>query len=123
VKGSDAFQQRARAYWMAFEGVRHRAWWARLGARLWLARLAGFSIADKTWLAIVLADLEQFCRARTDQTTFVADDPSGRIQAYAEGLRQAYLRIRGMIDLTPAEYQRALALLEREEREDQSYAA
>jgi hypothetical protein len=123
VSARNAFRLRVTAYRAAFGALHHRAWWARLGTRLGLARVYRLVRSENTYLAIALADLERFCRARPDQTTFVPDDPTGRTQAYAEGLRQAYLRIAAHVALTPAEYHRALEALAEDERGDQQYAA
>ena len=121
---SATFNARVQAYKRAFDGATPGAWWARMLSRVPGARrIIQWTLSDRTWMSVVLADLERFCRARSDQTTFLADDPNGRLQAYAEGLRQGYLRLRASMDITPEEQRRALTLLEREETEDQIHAA
>lgn len=102
---AEVWRERVRNYKRAFEDGAPLAgrWWARLGARLGIARLARFVLADQTWQALVLADLERFCHAGREQTTHVHDDPTGRDSAQLEGRRQVYLRIVGYVALTPAE--------------------
>lgn len=53
---------------------------------------------------VVMSDLAEFCYA--NKPTFSMDDPSGRIQAYREGRREVYLRIREFLNLTDAEIDR-----------------
>ena len=106
MTAGDRFRERVRAYRMAFLGAAPSAWWARLAARIGLARLARFFLADPTWLAIVLAELREECDARRDQTTFERDDAAGRVQAFREGKRQAYLYLERMIGLDPGEIDR-----------------
>jgi hypothetical protein len=95
-----------------------RSWWARAAAKLGLAPLARFVLADQTWLAIVLADLEQFCSAGIEDTSHIKDDPSGRNSALQEGRRQVYLRISGCVALTPAEMLALERAIFSEEKDD-----
>lgn len=69
-------------------------------------------IAERTWLATVLADFQRVCLAADDQTTFAE---SARISAYNEGMRQAYLYLRRILALTPEEIRVESDRLDREE--------
>lgn len=116
-------REKIRAYRRAFEGTEPRRRWARIGAALGLGPALRFMLSDSTWLSIVLADLERFCHARDDQTTYVDEDPTGRAQAQLEGRRQVYMRLRAYIAMTPAEEGRLYAALLAEELEEQRNAA
>lgn len=116
------------AYKRAFDGAEpalRAHWFVRLVVRLGLAGFARFALADQTWLAIVLADLERFCHARWDQTTheYSAKDPHGRDTAQLEGRRLVYLRIAGRVALTPAEIDLMIAADLEEQREIQTDAS
>lgn len=121
---SDELREKVRVYKRAFSGAEPRGLAARIGARLGLAWLARYVLSDQLWLGIVLADLERFCHARHDQTTFVLDDPTGRDQAQLEGRRQVYLRLSGYLAMTPLELSRlADVQSDATDEEDQTRAA
>lgn len=117
MHAGERFRARVGAYQTALNAARPSAWWARLLAWLGLARLARFFLQDRTWLSVVLADFERHCGARSDQAIFVEDDPNGRISAYNEGHRQAFLHLARLLGIPPLELEREAARLEREERE------
>lgn len=115
------------AYKRAFEGAGELRghWFVRLVVRLRLAGFARFALSDQTWLAIVLADLERFCKAASDQTTHELSqyDPHGRDSALNEGARLVYLRIAKNLALTPAEYDRMMRTTREEQEEMQTDAS
>ena len=117
MSASERFRERVGVYQRAFDQA-ERGRWQRLLAWLGLGRLARFFLQDRTWLAVVLADFERHCGARADQMIFVEDDPQGRVSAYNEGHRQAYLYLARLLGLSPKEIAAEAERLEREEREE-----
>jgi hypothetical protein len=117
VTAGDRFAAKVRAYQSAFDGVDPVPRLVRLLVFLGLARRAHWFIHEKTWLAVVLADFERHCGARADQAIFVDDDPAGRISAYNEGHRQAFLHLSRLLRIPPEQLAVEADRLDREESE------
>jgi hypothetical protein len=116
VTAGQRFRERVRAVKGALGAARPRARWARLLARLGAARAVRFVRLDATWLSVALADFRRHCGAAADQRIFVEDDPAGRVSAYNEGHRMAYLYLERLLGLDPEAVAREAARLDEEER-------
>jgi hypothetical protein len=116
VTAGERYRARVRAYQTAFSGVPFGSRWTMALALLGFARYARRLVDERSFLAVVLADLRRYCGADPYTAIFVEDDPSGRISAYNEGMRQAYLHLERLLAIPSLEVEREAARLDREER-------